>query len=66
MITHRETKFSELPGTEGSATVSTQSTALGLPVQLKGCLAQGLQLFPLLLRVGRRNKLTLCDKGKHP
>lgn len=32
VITHRETKFSELPGTEGSATVSIQSAGLGLPV----------------------------------
>lgn len=49
-ITHREAKFAELAGTEGTATVCTQSTTQGLPLWLKGSLAQGLQLFPLFLR----------------
>lgn len=49
-VTHREAQFAELAGTEGTATVSTQPGAEGLPLWFKGSLAQGLQLFPLLLR----------------
>lgn len=50
-VTHGEAQFSELPGTEGTATVSTQSSTEGLPFWLKGSLSQGLQLLPLLLGV---------------
>ena len=48
-VTHREAQFAELAGTEGTATISTQPRAQGLPLRLKVSLAQGLQLLPLLL-----------------
>ena len=48
-VTHREAQFAELAGTQGAATVSAQPGAHGLPLRLKGSLAQGLQLLPLLL-----------------
>lgn len=44
-VTHSEAQLAELSGTKGTATISTQ----GLPLRLKGSLAQGLQLLPLLL-----------------
>lgn len=50
-VTHGEAQFTELAGTEGTATVSTQPGTKGLPLRLKGSLAQGLQLLPLLLGV---------------
>lgn len=50
-VTHGEAQFAELPGTEGTAPVSTQPGTGRLPFQLKGSLAQDLQLLPLLLRV---------------
>lgn len=55
--THSEAQFAELPGTEGTAPVNSQSGTGGLPFQLKGSLAQGLQLLPLLLRVGSRSQI---------
>ena len=48
-VTHREAQFAELAGTEGTATVSTQPSAQGLPLRFKGSLTQSLQLLPLLL-----------------
>lgn len=48
-VTHREAQFAELAGTQGTATVSAQPGAHGLPLRLKGSLAQGLQLLPLFL-----------------
>lgn len=48
-VTHREAQFAELAGTQGTATVSAQPGAHGLPLRLKGSLAQGLQLLSLLL-----------------
>lgn len=48
-VTHGEAQLAELAGTERTATVSIQPSTKGLPFWLKGSLAQGLQLFPLLL-----------------
>ena len=48
-VTHGEAQFAELAGTERTATVSTQPSTGGLPFWLKGSLAQGLQLVPLIL-----------------
>lgn len=48
-VTHGEAQLAKLAGTERTATVSIQPSTKGLPFRLKGSLAQGLQLFPLLL-----------------